>query len=240
MARFKNEAKAAGRLLHPNIVSVYEYGEDNANAFIAMEFVDGHRAARISQPQATFDLEPDRRDRVAGARGARFRARARGRASRHQAGEPDPDGVGRGQGRRLRHRADRHFEPDQRRHGDGHAVVHVARAVPGQEIDRRSDIFSTGVVLYELLTGRNPSPARSRDDRVQDLLRGSKPPSAMSQMPVTAALDAIVVTALAKAPEARFQNARAFNQCAAAGARPRADLEEARRWMRPELNLAAA
>ncbi|HEX3138165.1 MAG TPA: protein kinase, partial [Casimicrobiaceae bacterium] len=41
MARFKNEAKAAGRLLHPNIVSVYEYGEDEANAFIVMEFVEG-------------------------------------------------------------------------------------------------------------------------------------------------------------------------------------------------------
>src|SRR5499433_4373750 len=41
MARFKNEAKAAGRLLHPNIVSVYEYGEDDTNAFIAMEYVDG-------------------------------------------------------------------------------------------------------------------------------------------------------------------------------------------------------
>src|ERR1043166_2293522 len=41
MARFQNEAKAAGRLLHPNIVSVYEYGEDEFNAFIAMEYVEG-------------------------------------------------------------------------------------------------------------------------------------------------------------------------------------------------------
>src|SRR2546430_16531158 len=41
MARFQNEAKAAGRLLHPNIVSVYEYGEHEANAFIAMENAEG-------------------------------------------------------------------------------------------------------------------------------------------------------------------------------------------------------
>src|SRR2546428_13497797 len=41
MGRFKNEARAAGRLHHPNIVGVYEYGEDDAVAFIAMEYVDG-------------------------------------------------------------------------------------------------------------------------------------------------------------------------------------------------------
>ena len=41
MARFKNEAKAAGRLHHPNIVGVYEYGEDDAVTFIAMEYVEG-------------------------------------------------------------------------------------------------------------------------------------------------------------------------------------------------------
>src|SRR5437763_15975187 len=41
MGRFKNEARAAGRLHHPNIVGVYEYGEDEKVAFIAMEYVDG-------------------------------------------------------------------------------------------------------------------------------------------------------------------------------------------------------
>jgi serine/threonine-protein kinase len=41
MARFKNEAKAAGRLHHPNIVGIYEYGEDELVAFIAMEYVEG-------------------------------------------------------------------------------------------------------------------------------------------------------------------------------------------------------
>jgi serine/threonine-protein kinase len=56
MARFKNEAKAADRLLHPNIVSVYEYGEDNANAFIAMEFVDGTGLREYLNRKATFDL----------------------------------------------------------------------------------------------------------------------------------------------------------------------------------------
>src|SRR5207244_4982543 len=60
MARFKNEARAAGRLLHPNIVSVYAYGEDEANAFIVLESVEGtglraslNRGASFDMPQIT-------------------------------------------------------------------------------------------------------------------------------------------------------------------------------------------
>ena len=92
----------------------------------------GHGPARVPQSQGELRPRADRRDHLAAAAGARLRARARRRASRHQAGEPDPHQRRRAQGRRLRHRAHRHVEPDQRRHGDGHAVVHVARAVPGQ------------------------------------------------------------------------------------------------------------
>ena len=56
MARFKNEARAAGRLLHPNIVSVYEYGEDEANAFIVMEYVEGTGLREFLNRGANFDL----------------------------------------------------------------------------------------------------------------------------------------------------------------------------------------
>src|SRR5438105_14271480 len=56
MARFQNEAKAAGRLLHPNIVSVYEYGEDEVNAFIAMEYVEGTGLREYLNRKASFDL----------------------------------------------------------------------------------------------------------------------------------------------------------------------------------------
>src|SRR6516164_2741654 len=56
MARFKNEAKAAGRLLHPNIVSVYEYGEDETNAFIVMEYVEGTGLRDYLNRKAAFDL----------------------------------------------------------------------------------------------------------------------------------------------------------------------------------------
>ena len=56
MARFKNEAKAAGRLHHPNIVGVYEYGEDDSVAFIAMEYVDGTGLREYLNRKARFEI----------------------------------------------------------------------------------------------------------------------------------------------------------------------------------------
>src|SRR5581483_4405582 len=56
MARFKNEARAAGRLVHPNIVSVYEYGEDDASAFIVMEYVEGTGLREYLTRKARFDV----------------------------------------------------------------------------------------------------------------------------------------------------------------------------------------
>src|SRR2546430_11074433 len=56
MGRFKNEARAAGRLHHPNIVGVYEYGEDDAVAFIAMEYVDGTGLREYLNRKAPFEF----------------------------------------------------------------------------------------------------------------------------------------------------------------------------------------
>ncbi len=131
MARFRNEARAAGRLHHPNIVGIYEYGEADEVAYIAMEYVDGTGLREYLNRKARFEFQQILAILTQLLAGARIRACAGRRAPRHQAGEPDPDVVGRAQGRRLRHRARRRIEPDDDGHGDGHPVVHGARAVPG-------------------------------------------------------------------------------------------------------------
>ena len=56
MGRFRNEAKAAGRLHHPNIVSIYEYGEEEGVTYIAMEYVDGTGLRDYLSRKATFDF----------------------------------------------------------------------------------------------------------------------------------------------------------------------------------------
>ena len=132
MARFKNEARAAGRLHHPNIVGVYEYGEDDTVAFIAMEYVEGAGLREYLNRKAQLRVRAARR--LIGTQLLQALEFAHARGVVHRDIKPSNlilTDRRRAQGRRLRHRAHRHVEPHDDRHGDGHAVVHVARAVPG-------------------------------------------------------------------------------------------------------------
>jgi tRNA A-37 threonylcarbamoyl transferase component Bud32 len=212
MARFKNEAKAAGRLLHPNIVSVYEYGEDDANAFIAMEYVDGTGLREYLNRKATFDLGQivaivsqvlEALD-FAHERGVVHRDIKPANLILTAAGavKVADFGIARIDTSNLTNAGmvmgtPSYMSPEQ---------------CQGREIDRRSDLFSTGVVLYELLTGEKPFSGSIEAIAFKICYEEHRPPSETSKLAVTPALDAIVATALAKAPETRFQNARAFNR----------------------------
>jgi len=131
------------------------------------------------------------------------------RAPRHQAGERDADPSRRDQGHGLRHRsgAGRQLgddDPDQ-------AVIGTAqysrRAGQGQQVDARSDIYSTGCLLFELLTGRPPfigdSPVSVAYQHVGE---NPVPPSSLVAG-IPAEVDAIVLHALAKDRDARYQSA---------------------------------
>jgi serine/threonine protein kinase len=212
MARFKNEAKAAGRLLHPNIVSVYEYGEDDANAFIAMEYVDGAGLREYLNRKATFDLGQIVAI-VSQVLEALDFAHERGVVHRDVkpanliltasgAVKVADFGIARIDTSNLTNAGmvmgtPSYMSPEQ---------------CQGKDIDRRSDLFSTGVVLYELLTGEKPFSGSIEAIAFKICYEDHRPPSEIAKLPLTPAMDAIVGTALAKAPEARFQNARAFNR----------------------------
>ncbi len=132
MARFKNEARAAGRLTHANIVGVYEYGEEGGIAYIVMEYVEGTGLREYLNRRTSFDFAQLVALMTQLLECAGVRASLRRRPPRHQAVEPDRHTNRAPQGRRLRRRPGRHVEPDSRRHGDRHAVLHVTGAVHGQ------------------------------------------------------------------------------------------------------------
>ena len=131
IARFRREAQAAGRLNHPNIVSIYDIGEDAGTWYIAMEFVQGRELKDYFEANERFAPADIVRimTQILDALGYSHRL-----GVIHRDIKPANvillDGRRR-QGRRLRHRPHRVVEHDAGRHGDGHAELHVARADHG-------------------------------------------------------------------------------------------------------------
>ena len=212
MARFKNEAKAAGRLLHPNIVSVYEYGEDEANAFIVMEYVEGTGLREYLARKASFDLP-----HVASIMTQLLRALdfAHERGVIHRDIKPA----------NLILTADGTLKVADfgiaRIDTSNLTTLGMVMGTPsymspeqcqGQPVDRRSDLFSAAVVLYELLAGEKPFAGATETIAYKICHENPRPASSVSRLTLSPTIDAVLAVALDKSPDARFQNARAFGR----------------------------
>lgn len=212
MARFRNEARAAGRLHHPNIVAVYEFGEDASAAFIAMEYVEGSGLRDYLNQRETFDFGELVRLLAQLLDGLDF-AHARGVVHRdvkpsnlivNQYGDLKiaDFGIARIDTTNLTMAGmvigtPSYMSPEQCR---------------GLEVDARSDLFSAGVVLYELLTGDKPFKGSLEAVTYKICHEAPPPPSALSKLKLPSAVDALLAKALAKNAADRFQTARAFRE----------------------------
>jgi len=212
MARFKNEARAAGRLLHPNIVSVYEYGEDEANAFIVMEYVEGTGLREFLNRGANFDL-PQIVAIMTQLLLALDFAHERGVVHRDikpanliltDAGalKVADFGIARIDTSSLTTMGmvmgtPSYMSPEQ---------------CQGQTVDRRSDLFSAGVVFYELVAGEKPFAGAIETIAYKICHENPRPASIVSRLPLSPTVDAVIAAALEKNPEHRFQNAKAFSR----------------------------
>jgi serine/threonine protein kinase len=207
-ARFTQEAKAAGGLNHPNIVTIYDIGRSGNVAFMAMEFLDGAELRALMKPGAP----------VPAPRAVEIAAQvAEGLAYAHQHGVVHRDvkpanimilssglakitdfGIARMRTAEVKTQtgvvlgSPRYMSPEQ---------------VAGKRAEPRSDIFSLGVILYEMLTGK---PAFTGEDvtSVMYQILNVMPPSPSTVNPfVPAVLDFVVAKALAKTADDRYQDA---------------------------------
>ena len=135
VARFRREALAVAKLIHPNIVQVYDTGIDEGRHYIVMEYVEGRSGAQILQRQGPLDGETTAEIGDPGLRRARLRPPPRDHPPRRQAGQPDdrrrPGRRRRddGEADRLRHRAGDRTDPDHPgRLGGRHRRLPLARA----------------------------------------------------------------------------------------------------------------
>jgi serine/threonine-protein kinase len=209
--RFRREAQAAGRLAHPGIVGVYEYGEDAAAdaTFIAMELVRGRDLKSLFDSGKRFTLAETGR-LMAELLAALQHAHERGVVHRDvkpgniilldDGGVKVADfGIARLDTSELTQLGSvlgtvSHMSPEQ---------------LTGETVDGRSDLYSCGVILYQLLTGERPFEGGL--SAIMHKALNTEPP-APSQLSVTAppAMDAVVRKAMAKRPEDRFASANAF------------------------------
>ena len=209
LERFKREAQAAGSLHHPNVVAVYEYGEDDACAWIAMELVEGkslrdHLLAGWRPDLATLPSVLEQLLEAldySHARGVVHRDMKPGNVLVSDMGvaKISDFGIARIE---LSHLT-------QAGEVLGTPYYMAPEQYEGRDIDERTDIYAAGVIVYEVLCGRRPY-----DGQGGSLLRQilQDPPAPVStfepRLPVT--IDMVLGRALAKKPENRFRNAREF------------------------------
>jgi serine/threonine protein kinase len=209
IARFRREAQAAGRLSHPNIVAVYDYGETNDIAYIVMEFVDGPSLKSPLDHHERFALADIQRimdDLLAGLqfshdhgvvhrdiKPANIMLNSEGRAKIADFGIARIERSSMTQaGTMLGTPA--YMSPEQ---------------FMGQVVDARTDVYSAGVVLYQLLTGERPFEGGLT--AIMHKVLNTEPP-APSELAVTtpSSLDAVVKRAMAKRPDERYPSASSF------------------------------
>lgn len=210
LARFKHEAQAAGRLNHPNIVQVYDYGEEGGHVFIAMELIQGKELKEFIAEEARFDLPGIVRmmDELLDAL-----AFAHGKGVVHRDIKPSNIVVLKNGHIKVTDFGIARLESSTLTQA-GNVLGTPSYMSPeqfmAQRVDGRSDLFSSGVLLYELLTGEKPFNGNSFATIMHKVLRETPIPPSELNITLPAAFDAVVAKALAKRPDERFQDARAF------------------------------
>jgi serine/threonine protein kinase len=209
LARFRREAQAAGRLIHPNIVGVFDYGETNDLAYIVMEFVDGPPLKNVLDKQERFALPDIVRVMDDLLTGLQF---SHDRGVVHRDIKPANVMLTSGGQAKIADFGIARIESSSMTQAGtllGTPAYMSPEQFMGQVVDARTDIYSSGVLLYQLLTGERPYEGGL--SAIMHKALNTEPPWP-SQLSVTAppAFDAVVKRAMAKRPEERYPSATAF------------------------------
>jgi serine/threonine protein kinase/lipoprotein NlpI len=218
LARFEQEAQAAGALNHPNIITIHEIGEAEGRPYIATEFVQGQTLRRRMQQPLTVMEALEAAVQMASALSA-----AHGAGIIHRDLKPEnvmlrPDGLVKVVDFGLAKLTPRKpliidatastlpvVNTDS-----GVIVGTVAYMSPeqarGLEVGASSDIFSFGVTLYEMVAGRPPFEGPTPSDLIASILKSEPPPLKDCADDVPPELERIVSKALRKDPEMRYQS----------------------------------
>jgi len=208
LARFTREAQAAAAIDNPGVVTVYDAGADGPTRFIVMEFVPGKSLADILREHSP--LEPAEAAGIA-AQAADALSAAHARGIVHRDIKPGnimitPDGSVKVLDFGIARTLDAGTLTQTATVLGTSAYMSPEQAL-GQPVDARSDIYSLGCVLYEMLTGKPPFIADVAAAVMHQHVRVQPKPARERNPAVTPALDALVMQMLAKEPKDRPQTA---------------------------------
>lgn len=219
--RFRREAQAAASLNDPNIVAVYDTGEDILEGegehslvpYIVMEYVDGHTLRELMSSGRRF-LPERSLEIMDGVLGALDYSHAHGIIHRDikpgnvmLAKNGDVKVMDFGIARAV---ADAHATMTQANAVMGTAQYLSPEQARGEVVDARSDLYSAGCLLYELLTGRPPFQGENAVSVAYQHVSETPVPPSQIDPAVPPALDGLVMKALAKNPADRYQTANEF------------------------------
>ena len=215
-ARFLREARAAGGLSHPNIVTVHDVGEIEGRPYMAMELLDGQP---LSDEMAEGKPLPVRDVVVMGIQVARALAYAHTRGIVHR--DIKPGNLMRVKGTQTIKVTDfgiAHMESAGSEHrtrvGDilGTPQYMSPEQAQGDKLDGRSDLFSTGILLYQMLTGQRPFLSDSLVALAVKIAREEPIAIETLRPDLPASLRRVVERCLAKAPDRRFQTGEELSE----------------------------
>lgn len=210
LERFRREAQVAGRLNHPNVVAVYEYGEGaDGVAFIAMEFVEGRDLKDYFDSQIDFPLAE-----VVRIMGELLDALAHAHAHGIVHRDVKPANIFLVKDKNVKFcdfGIARIESSNLTQVGSvlGSPAYMSPEQFLGQRVDSRSDLFSAGVILYQFLTGEKPFMGQLTTIMHKVLKEEPIAPSELN-FQVPPVFDAVVRKAMAKRPDDRFQSAEEF------------------------------
>src|SRR3954451_19852417 len=205
--RFRREAKNAAGLSHPNIVSIYDRGEAEGTYYIAMEYLDGKSLKELilERGPAPVSVAVDYARQILAA--LRF-AHRNGLVHR----DIKPHNVlvdGEGHLKVTDFGIARAGASQMTEEGSiiGTAQYLSPEQARGTQVDQTSDLYSLGIVLYEMLTGAVPFTGDSPVEIAMKHLSATPPSVSVKRPDVPRSLDQVVLRALAKDPSARYQSA---------------------------------
>lgn len=210
--RFSTEARAAAQLAHTNIVNVYDVGNDGDIHYIVMEYIDGYTLKELIYKKAPLDNNVACDIAMQIAAGLE-NAHAHGVI--HRDIKPENILLTKIGGRLIAKVTDfgiAKANSMENTQGDYMGSVHYfsPEQAKGENVDRRSDIYSLGIVFYEMVTGSIPFDGGSALDLAMKHIKSPLPNPCTINPKVTDEIAEVIKKACAKEPKNRYQNARAM------------------------------